>query len=275
VPLLGTAWLASFSTYVVAMLLFNCPGRFWAPIVFGMPAATLLLGWAAVAGHRVPWVTGVQTLLIGAFIAAFYRQIRAKIELNRARAELARLAVSEERLRIARDLHDLLGQRLSAVSLKAELAARLVARDPDAAVAEMTSVAEVARAALEDVRRTVSGYRSVSLAGEVETARALLTAADVRLVTDLPADPLPEPIEECAAWVVREATTNVVRHAAARTCRIAARSQAVEVRNDGRTPVDVVAGSGLSGLAERVAAAGGTLWTGAEGEWFVVRASFA
>src|ERR1051325_5779655 len=71
VPLLGTAWLASFSTYVVAMLLFHCAGRFWAPIVFGAPAAPLLLGWAAVAGHRVPWVTGAQTLLIGAFIAAF------------------------------------------------------------------------------------------------------------------------------------------------------------------------------------------------------------
>ena len=91
----------------------------------------------------------MQTLLIGAVQAAFYQQIRAKVELRRARADLARLAVTEERLRIARDLHDILGQRLSAVSLKAELAARLVERDPDRAAAEMGEVAAVARAALE------------------------------------------------------------------------------------------------------------------------------
>ncbi|HEY1485437.1 MAG TPA: histidine kinase, partial [Micromonosporaceae bacterium] len=220
VPLLivsGEQWLPMMTYLTTAMLLFNAKNSRWPYIVVGVPLAGFLIGRYALGDmSSKPLTIAVQALLIGAIQAAFYQQVQAKIELRRVRADLARLAVSEERLRISRDLHDILGQQLSAVSLKAELAARLSRRDPERAAAEMVEVAAVARAALADVRETVAGYRHMSLCGETETARALLTASRVATIVDI--CELPQPLNVCGAWLIREAVTNVIRHAGASHC---------------------------------------------------------
>jgi two-component system sensor histidine kinase DesK len=275
----GQAWLTLMTSFTIAMLLFNSRTRTWPYIVVLTPVAEMAASRWVFGDHSWhPLAMGLQAALIGMIQAAFYLQVAAKVELRRVRADLARLAVSEERLRIARDLHDILGQQLSAVSLKAELAARLTTRDPERAAAEMTEVAAVARAALADVRATVAGYRQVSLCGEVETARALLTAA--RMETAISTCELPAALDACGAWLVREAVTNVIRHAGATRCEIGAvrtpGSAVVEVRDNGGTAGSGVLtfGNGLNGLSERVGDEGGTLWIGREGGWFVVRATF-
>jgi len=279
----GVNWLTGLSIYTIAMLLFNCGRRVWLPIVLGVPIAAIIVD-VVIAGKpfRDALMVAVPIVLIGTVQAAFYQQIRAKVELARARTDLARLAVSEERLRIARDLHDILGQRLSAVSLKAELAARLVERDPARAAMEMGEVAAVAREALGDVRETVSGYRALTLATEIETARALLIAAGVSVEVAGAGDPLPDPLDECAGALVREAVTNVIRHAGAGRCAIQIGRESgavvVEVRDTGAGTAGPVAagvayGNGLTGLAERVERVGGMLWIGRERGHFVVRAT--
>jgi two-component system, NarL family, sensor histidine kinase DesK len=279
----GVDWLTGLSVYTTAMLLFNCGRRVWLPIVLAVPAAAIMVDVFIVGEpFRDALVVAVPILLIAAVQAAFYQQIRSKIELARARTDLARLAVSEERLRIARDLHDILGQRLSAVSLKAELAARLVERDPARAATEMGEVAAVAREALSDVRETVSGYRALTLATEIETARALLIAAGVSVDVACVEEPMPATLDECAGALVREAVTNVIRHAAAGSCAIQIGRESsdvvVEVRDTGAgtagpMTAGVTYGNGLTGLAERVERVGGMLWVGRERGQFVVRAT--
>ncbi|HEY2795196.1 MAG TPA: histidine kinase [Micromonosporaceae bacterium] len=281
VPLLmefGQQWLSIMTYLSMAMLLFNARNSRWPFIVLGIPAAEILIGRYALGDTGTkPFAVALQALLIGAIQAAFYQQVQAKLEMRRMRADMARLAVSEERLRISRDLHDILGQQLSAVSLKAELAARLTTRDPERAATEMTEVAAVARAALADVRETVTGFRTMSLCGETETARALLAASGVETNVDI--CQLPKPLDVCGAWLIREAVTNVIRHAGATHCQIKAErtltSAVVEVRDDGGTAGIVLTyGTGLTGLAERVESEGGELVAARDGRWFVVRATF-
>jgi two-component system sensor histidine kinase DesK len=185
--------------------------------------------------------------------------------------------VSEERLRIARDLHDVLGHRLAAIALKSDLARRLLPGDPDRAATEMAEAGAVAREALDEVRATVSGFREASLAGELGTARALLVAAGVEPVVLAPDRELPRAAAEVAGWVVREGVTNVVRHAHASRVRIkvvAGDPVVVEVADDGRGLSDpgVCRGNGLTGLTERVSAAGGRLEVGAVDGMFRLRA---
>jgi two-component system sensor histidine kinase DesK len=279
----GVDGLTSLSILTIAMLLFNFGHRVWLPIVAAVPVGAVIVDVVIVGDpFRDAVELAVPILLVGVVQAAFYQQIRAKVELTRARTDLARLAVSEERLRIARDLHDILGQRLSAVSLKAELAARLVERDPTRAATEMGEVAAVARGALSDVRDTVSGYRALTLATEIETARALLIAAGVSVDVACGGDPLPGPLDECAGALVREAVTNVIRHAGAGRCAIRIRRESgavvVEVRDTGTGTAGPITagltyGNGLTGLVERVERVGGVLWIGRERDQFVVRAT--
>ncbi|WP_232306566.1 sensor histidine kinase [Thermobifida cellulosilytica] len=199
-------------------------------------------------------------------------------EATLAREARARLAVSEERLRFARDMHDLLGHSLSGIAVKSELAARLAARDPERAAAEMAEVQQIAREALREVRAAVSGYRSVDLAEELASVRSVLTAAGVRTTVTGSAAALPEQSRSLVAWLVREGATNVLRHSSARRCDITLverdRSCVVEVYNDGVRPGrETVFGNGLTGLSERVAAVGGTLSaTGTGDGGFLLRA---
>ncbi len=210
------------------------------------------------------WVID-QTFTLIVLPAALYgsaRLVRVLDELQATRAELAELAVGRERLRVSRDLHDLLGQSLSAVSLKGDLAIRLLHRDPPAAQAEIESLTGVARDALRGIRAVTRGDHAVSLRTEAEGAAALLRAAGIDARIDLDFPKLPQPVERVLAWAVREGVTNVLRHSQARTCSITAGRRDgrlwLEILNDGaRTPSGE--GSGLAGLAERAGAVSGSV----------------
>ncbi|WP_369137334.1 sensor histidine kinase [Modestobacter versicolor] len=204
-------------------------------------------------------------------------------ELQEAREELARNAVAEERLRFARDLHDLLGHSLSLIALKSELARRLAVVDPARAAGEMADVEEAARRALAEVRDAVSGYRQVTCGQALAEARAALTGAGiaVRLPDVVPV--LPGTVDAALGWVVREATTNVLRHSGAGRVTVElteGEGRAVlTVTDDGAGTGERVrvlggsSGTGLAGLRERVGALGGALDAGpVDGGGYRVRA---
>jgi two-component system sensor histidine kinase DesK len=186
-------------------------------------------------------------------------------ELRAAREQIGRLAVDRERARISRDLHDLLGQSLSLMTLKGELAARLVpAGSPGGA--EIREVVRLARGALGEVREVVSGYRQPTLATELSAARTALSAAGISCDVEQSLGALSRETEAVLGWAVREGVTNVIRHSRAAHCRIALlREDGVvraEVVDDGSGANGAPAGSGLRGLGERVEAIGGRLGTG-------------
>jgi two-component system sensor histidine kinase DesK len=173
-----------------------------------------------------------------------------------------RLAASAERGRIGRDLHELLGQTLSVVALKAEPAGRLVESDPLAARREIADVQRVAREALSQVRSAVSGIRAAALASELASARLLLETAGVRVDYWCDPQPLPSGPESCLALVLREAVTNIQRHARANRVEITViagtERVVMRIRDDGRGGVERH-GNGLDGMRERIAAEGGEL----------------
>jgi two-component system sensor histidine kinase DesK len=184
------------------------------------------------------------------------------LDLLRAREENSRLAVADERNRFARDLHDILGHSLTVITVKAELANRLLDVDPERARSELVDLERLSRDALADVRRAVEGYRDLSLPGELARAREALRAAEID--ADLPnsADEVPSELRELFAWTVREGVTNVIRHSGASRCTVRLGASEVEVRDDGAGPGPATrAGTGLDGLRERAAAAGAVLVT--------------
>ncbi|HET6711407.1 sensor histidine kinase [Amycolatopsis sp.] len=229
--------------------------------------ALVLVAAAATAAVVVPWPGGpgwtqaVALVFTVLMVAAFAEAIRANNALVEARAEVARLASEAERMRIARDLHDLLGHSLTAITVKSTLARRLVTAEAARASEEMAAVETLARQALTDVRAAVSGYRDVTLAGELARGRELLRACGV--AADLPTavDVVGPAHQELFGWVVREGLTNVARHARATRCAVTLSESAVEVVDDG-VGGTATGGSGLDGLRERVAAAGGSLSAG-------------
>ena len=158
----------------------------------------------------------------------------AQGRLQRAEQRVTTLSVAAERERIGRDLHDILGHSLTAISIKAGLAARLVDLDPAAAKAQIAEIEQVSRQALADVRTTASGMREVRLATEIASARSVLLAAGIesRMPSALP--PLSDQASELMGYVVREAVTNVVRHSRAGVCTVVVEPAAVEIRDDGR-----------------------------------------
>ena len=217
--------------------------------------AVVTFGLGVVSG--MAWLV-LPTAAIGLWATAFVRQVAAVAELRSAREELARMAVNEERLRFARDLHDLLGHSLSLITLKSELAGRLLPNEPEKAETEVQDIEEVARQALREVREAVAGYRSPSLEEELAGAAEMLGAAGISCRIENEAGLLPKEIDGVLAWAVREGTTNVIRHSQARNCRIVlAREDGkayAEITDDGRGETSgETPGSGLSGLAERVA----------------------
>ena len=216
--------------------------------------------------------------------------------LKETRAELARAAVAEERLRISRDLHDLLGHSLSLITLKAELAGRVIGTDPDRAAREIAELEAVARRSLTEVRQAVTSYRQPSLAAELVSSRRMLASAGIDCRVRVPgAYSLPQSVDALLAWTVREGATNIVRHAAAKHATIvievtdteaSARlsDDGIGASANGAVPgavaeaavagpdatgaqahpgVAPAAGSGLAGLAERAARLGGSLSAGA------------
>ncbi len=229
--------------------------------------------WTAGGVRAVDWLYLLPLLLLirglGLDMLGGVRLFRVIRELQAARRDLARLAVAEERLRLARDLHDLLGRHLSMIALKSELAGRLVESDPLQARHEMREVEHVTRQTLREVREAVAGYRQPTLQSELEGAQQVLAAAGIEHQVELIALSLPPALDAVLAWVVREGVTNVVRHSRARRCRIEVMQAAGQVRitvtNDDRKPsqqgptrlTTPANGSGLVSLAERVAAQGG------------------
>jgi two-component system, NarL family, sensor histidine kinase DesK len=272
-------------------------GMDWAPMQYFViaSAAMLLRGWPAgvavaapllataagvvgeapVGGESVAqgtlavvyWTVGLVTGAVALYGSA--RLVRVLDELQATQTELAELAVGQERLRVSRDLHDLLGHSLSAVSLKGDLAIRLLRSDPPAARAQIEGLTGVARDALRDMRAVTRDEHAMALRTEIEGAAALLAAAgiDARIALDLP--DLPPPVEKVLAWAVREGITNVLRHSQASTCSVTAARRdgmvRLEIVNDGARP-SVREGSGLAGLTERARALSGSVSAGPLGD---------
>ncbi|TMR03707.1 histidine kinase [Actinomadura soli] len=198
--------------------------------------------------------------------------------LNRARAMAAELAVKDERLRFAADLHDIQGHHLQVIALKSELAARLADADPARAAAQMTEVQRLAVDALRDTRAVVQGYRRTTLDAELANAAKVLSAAgiDARVEQETSPDVLPDTARHLLGLVTREATTNMLRHSRAQHAtigyRVADGSARIRIRNDGATE-PAGSGTGLRGLAERLEQAGGTLTWRHDGGWFELTGS--
>jgi two-component system sensor histidine kinase DesK len=274
--------LALLPAIAIALLVAGAPTSFAALFVYFVAAAgmrlperaavtvTLLtafvVGLAGILHHdsRSAVAATVLTIAsIGVLMTAFGRIARANRELRATRRQLARLAVSEERLRIARDLHDLLGHSLSVIALKSELARRLVEREPEQAAAELDDIQAVSRTALGEVREAVQGYRRRGLAEALESARTALAAAGIDCdLTDTDTT-FPADVDAVLAWAVREGTTNVIRHSRALHCAIRVRADgdhaAVEIEDDGSAEPSPGQGTGLRGLRERAEQARGEL----------------
>jgi two-component system, NarL family, sensor histidine kinase DesK len=257
--------------YVVVAAGLRLPARA-AGAVIGVTTAAVGVGLAAAGADSSTLAAYILTILtLGATMVALASATRANWELRAARRELANQAVSEERLRIARDLHDLLGHTLSLIALKSELATKLAESDPRRAQAEMADVQRVSRQALEEVRDTVQGYRRRDFADELASARESLSAAGIDCQVEASAPELPAEVEDLLAWALLEATTNVVRHSGARVCRINLSTDsngvALQVDNDGTPALTGSSnGTGLAGLAERARRLDGTLESGARPE---------
>ena len=174
------------------------------------------------AGVNLWWLIALMLLVrgLGLDMIGVARMGSAIRELHAARRELARLAVIEERERLSRDLHDLLGQTLSMITLKSELARHLVTEEPDRCTQELSEIERVARHTLREVREAVAGYRQPTLSSELEGARQLLEAAGIDYQIEPITEVLPPTVDAALAWTVREGVTNVIRHSHARQCRI-------------------------------------------------------
>jgi two-component system, NarL family, sensor histidine kinase DesK len=248
-------------------------------------ACYLFFCWISHYGLGNTLAVLLPVLLIGVAMIGFRLQLTLMHELAQARGTVAKLAANEERLRLARDMHDLTGQSLSMITLKSELAAKRLAKLPssaerDAVLTELGDIGRVSRQTLHDIREAVSGYRRPTLAIEVITARNALEAAGIGLDDDpeltLRSGTFDPDTEAVLAWCLREAVTNVIRHSRARHCRIRLLEHpgelSLEVTDDGHgfTRPDEddqhglasPAGSGLRGVSERLSAAGGSLSLG-------------
>jgi len=282
--LLAVGWLALFpvalavtagpatlvlSTYAVAPALMMLPRNIGA--AYGLSMTLTLLIATRVHDGKADWSDGMVLAVLTIAMAAFGALLQTISALRRTQEQMAKLAVAEERSRLARDLHDVLGHSLTTITVKAGLARRILetAADPARAVAEVRDVEELARQAMTEVRATVSGYRTASLPAELVGARAALGAAGI--AADLPAavDDVPAGSQEMFAYVVREGVTNVIRHSGASRCEIRLGDNWLEVRDNGKACMASVTssrqsggGHGLSGLAERVSQSGGELDAG-------------
>ena len=237
-----------------------------APIVLLLALAALLVpaaipSWHDTVAHDFDNVTPIAIPIVALVTFAVLQVVEGNRALADARAELARLTAENERTRIARDLHDLLGHSLTTITVKAGLARQLGEADPARAFQEVAEVEALARRSLADVRAAVADYREVTLAGELATGREVLRAAGIN--ADLPraVDVVDPTNQELFGWVVREGLTNVVRHARASSCAVRLSACSIEIVDDGVGGTGM-SGSGLSGLRERVAAAGGIVDAG-------------
>lgn len=225
----------------------------------------LALAVLVIIGTERPFIYAVMapTVILTFLVAWQMRQGGMIGKLIEGRYNERRMAAAEERLRIARDLHDTLGHTLSLITLKSELANRLLDADPEMARREMRDVEQLARSAMGDVRRTVSDERKPILTSELADARQLLDAAGIGVAVDGEPAALPEEIASLFAWGVREGVTNVVRHSRANRCAIRlwhdGDTARLSVTDDGAGSASPGSGTGLASLRERAAELGGSL----------------
>jgi two-component system sensor histidine kinase DesK len=254
------------SVYLAVIGMMSLPLRRGLTVVAVLVVAILVL--PRVLPHWTNEDQLVFSLLLGSFAAFGVGQVIARnSELLRAREQLVELAVARERARLARDVHDILGHSLTVITVKTELAGRLLdslGPDPrlDRVRAEVAEVEALARVALADVRATAAGTRTVSLPGELAAARQALESAGIAADLPIATDEVPAEHRELFAWVVREGVTNVVRHSGARWCGVRLDAGCVEVRDDGRGDCPADGGTGLTGLRGRAESAGCRLETG-------------
>ena len=244
---------------VVSMVVIRVRGWTLPGLVVAAAAALAVppLAWRA----EPAWGPAVAVVFTVLTVYAYAEIASANTALVQARAEVARLASEGERSRIARDLHDLLGHSLTTITVKSELARRLVPAGHDRLAQEIADVEELSRQALADARAAVSGYRQVTLAGELARGRELLRAS--RITAELPTatDLVSASHQELFGAAVREGLTNVVRHAQATWCAVRVSPSEVDIRDDGVGRV-APEGNGLAGLRERAAAFGGAVTAG-------------
>ncbi len=260
-PINGGA--ATFFIYAVAF----CP--FLAETEWG---AVKVMALIVVSAAVETWVLGLSiwflayaggfAAVIGAGNIFFAQRNRANYKLRIANEEIAHLAKVAERERIARDMHDILGHTLSVIILKSELVGKLIDIDPERAKNEIHDVEQTSRQALADVRTAIRGYRAQSLEAELKQAKATLETAGLQVTSEADEVSLSPAQESVVALIVREAVTNVVRHANAQKCSLRMQplngSCVLEIADDGRGATEVE-GNGLRGMRERVEALGGTL----------------
>jgi two-component system sensor histidine kinase DesK len=277
VPLL----LRGDAARLLAVLSFVLPYLAGFSIALSRRALLVAMALLALGGTGVAWWVSPRPIavLVGiiAGLAAAVLTFRGSAwmlgvlwELDHARDVRAELAVAQERLRFARDLHDVVGRQLSVVAVKSELAAQLAHRDVTRAVDEMRDVRTLAQQSLTELREVVRGYRAVDLETELAGARSVLTAAGIRCRVVGDGRDLPEPVQSVLAWVVREGVTNVLRHSDATLCTISLRrtdrTVTLSMENDGAVKGAAAPGpapgSGLVGLTERVTSVGGELTAG-------------
>jgi len=265
-------------------------------LLFGLIMASMVC-FAEITFHSADWISYylAATMILGLVVFGMTRLAQLVAEISAMRGELTRMAVVQERLRFARDLHDLLGYSLSSITLKSELAYRLVQHQPERAQRELAEILQASRQALADVREVASGYRDMVLATEVDSARRMLETVGVQVGVRFELGDLPSDINTVMATALRESVTNILRHSKVQHCRIAATRTdgliRLEVANDGvanngdannrpardengtRTGADDSdrTGSGLDNLRGRLAAFGGSLHAGVGPDrWFRV-----
>jgi two-component system sensor histidine kinase DesK len=270
----GPAWLWLYiGVSAIAGRLLPMRAAFAVVVLFTL-LPLLIMVWISggIVGVDWWWLIALMLLVrgLGLDMIGISRMGGAIRELHAARRELARLAVIEERERLSRDLHDLLGQTLSMITLKSELARHLITEEPERCTQEISEIERVARQSLREVREAVAGYRQPTLASELEGAQHLLSAARISYQIDPIGEVLPAEVDATLAWTVREGVTNITRHSQARHCRIQLThtngSVRIEVLSDGgrreQAGSSVRPGLGLAGLRERVYRLGGDLEAG-------------
>lgn len=238
------------------------------PAILGIAALAAILQLGHGANTLTAFGVALNDVIVGVGAAGGRLLVETNRELLQARDDVAALAVADERLRLARDLHDLLGQDLTLAVLQNELLGRALPEGSAAAARERQAEVTLSlRKALDDLREAVGGFRTLSLETELGLARASLTTAGIRLDLRRSGGRLAPEQDAALAWAVREGVTNVVRHSAARTCRLVVREAAdsvvLEIEDDGVGPAGSRSGSGQMGLAERLAGVGGRLETSA------------
>lgn len=267
---LGT-WVMTFNIGASAILIFGAgmvgyslpAHRAW-PFLLGYCVSIPLISALVLHDNIFAWIMAFAfSSLVGINAIRDAEDARTNAKLQIAHDEVERMAKVAERERIARDVHDVLGHTLSLIVLKSELASKLAVRDPAKAASEIREVESIARGALRELREAITGYRSAGIAAEIDHARRVLEGAGLSVDALAEAVRLPPTHEGVLALAIREAVTNVVRHAGAHAVQlrlVQARGQCrFEIADDGRGSSNLLEGNGLGGMRERIEALGGTM----------------